>query len=325
MSRVSERASRLAAALVGLAIFGAPSGGSTQTSEPPSIRVGTAGQQGNAGVYYAADQGFFKKAGLDVDITTLRRGSGAGVVAAVTGGSLDVGDADLISIAAAHEHGIRISIIAPSAFWVSSAPTGGIIVAKNSPIKTAKDFNGKTIGVPSLEGLSRVATAAWLEQNGADLSSVKFVEMPSSSMPPAVARGQIDAGVLTEPTLSLSLTDNRIAASPYDAIAKQFNETGWFAADEWIAKNPQAVLRFAAAIKDANRWANANPDAAEAIFMKYSGTTPDQLKNAVHTRYGEVIDVAHMQPVLDAAAKYKSIPAPLAARDLISPIVASSH
>jgi NitT/TauT family transport system substrate-binding protein len=152
---------------------------------------------------------------------------------------------------------------------------------------------------------------------------VKFVEMPSSSMPPAVARGQIDAGVLTEPTLSLSLTDNRIAASPYDAIAKEFNETGWFASDDWIAKNPQAVQRFASAIREANRWANANPVAAEAIFMKYSGVLPDQLKNAVKTHYGEVIDVAHMQPVLDTAAKYKAIPDPLAARDLISPTIAT--
>ena len=319
---VSRDASRLALALAVLVV--PPAGGFAQTPDQLTVRVGTAGQQGNAGVYYAADEGFFKKEGLDVEITTLRRGSGAGIVAAVTGGSLDVGDADLISIAAAHEHGIRISIIAPSAFWVSTAPTGGIIVVKNSPIANVKDFTGKTIGVPSLEGLSRIATSAWLDASGVDPAGVKFVEMPSSSMPPAVARGQIDAAVLTEPTLSLSLTDSRIFASPYDAIAKQFNETGWFANDDWIAKNPQAVMKFAAAIRAANRWANANPAAAETIYMKYSGVTPDQLKNTVHTRYGEVIDVAHMQPVLDAAAKYKAIPAPLAARDLISPTVANA-
>jgi NitT/TauT family transport system substrate-binding protein len=313
----SKRRARRLAPLLALAFVVAPAIGIPQTADLATVRVGTAGQQGNAGVYYAADEGFFKKNGLQADITTIRHGSGAAVVAAVIGGSLDVGDADLISIAAAREHGLRISIIAPSAFWVSTAPTGGIIVAKSSPVKSAKDLNGKTIGVPSLEGLSRIATNAWLEQNGADLAAVKFVEMPSSSMPAAVARGQIDAAVLTEPTLSLSLADNRIAASPYDALAKEFNETGWFATDDWIAKNPQLVARFATAIRDANRRANANQPAAEAIFMKYSGVSADELKNAVHTRYAEFIDAAHMQPVLDAASKYKAIPQPLAARDLL--------
>ena len=84
-----------------------------------------------------------------VDIKTLRRGSGAGVVAAVTGGSLEIGDAIYLDRSGArtrHSHEYHC----PSAFWISRAPTGGIIVAKNSPIKTAKDFNGKTIGVPSL-------------------------------------------------------------------------------------------------------------------------------------------------------------------------------
>jgi NitT/TauT family transport system substrate-binding protein len=296
---------------------------SAQTTEPARMNIGTPGQQGNAGVYYAEDMGYFKRVGLDAAITTLRKGSGAGVVAAVTGGTLDAGEADLISIAAAREHGIKISLLAPSAFWVNTAPTGGIIVAKASPLHVARDFNGKTIGVPSLEGLSRIATNAWLDQNGADLASVKFVEIPSASAPLAVSRGTIDAAVLTEPTLSGSLTDNRIAASPYDAIAKQFLETAWFGADDWIAKNPQMAAKFALAMRDAQRWANANPALASGIFVKYSGVTAESLKNAVHTRYGDVLDPVRMQPVLDVAYKYHAIPQPHAAKEMISPAVAA--
>lgn len=294
-----------------------------QTPELAKLNVGTPGQQGNAGVYYAQDMGFFKKVGLDVTISTLRRGSGAGVVAAVTGGSLDVGEADLMSSAAARSHGIKISFLAPSAFWINTAPTAGIIVAKTSTIHAPKDFAGKTIGVPSLSGISRVATNAWLEQGGADLTTVKFVEIPSDSVSAAVARGTIDAAVLTEPTLSNALADNHIIGSPLDAIAKQYIETGWFASDDWIAKNPQIAAKFATAMRDAQRWANANPGPAEAIFEKYSGVTAESLKNTVHTRYGDVLSAALMQPVLDAAYKYHAIAQPMPAKELISSAVTS--
>jgi NitT/TauT family transport system substrate-binding protein len=309
---------RNAAALTGVAACGARVQAQTATT---TMKIGTPGQQGNAGVYYAQDMGYFKRVGLDADILTLRQGSGAGVVAAVTGGTLDCGEADLVSIAAAHEHGIKISLLAPSAFWIDSAPTQGIIVVKASPIRTARDFSGKTVGVPSLAGISRISMNAWIDGNGGDLASVKFVEIPSSSAPQAVVRGTIDASVLTEPTLSSSLTDCRIVAAPLDIVAKQFIETAWFGSDDWIEKNPQLALKFALAIRDAQRWANANPALAAGIFEKYSGVTADSMKNTVHTRYGDVLVPALIQPVLDVAFKYHALPQPISAKDLISPAI----
>jgi len=98
-----------------------------------------------------------------------------------------------------------------------------------------------------------------LEANGGDLAAVKFVEIPSASATLAVARGTIDASVLTEPTLSNALVDCRIVAAPLDVVAKQFIETAWFGSDDWIAKNPQLALKFALAMRDAQRWANTNP------------------------------------------------------------------
>jgi ABC-type nitrate/sulfonate/bicarbonate transport system substrate-binding protein len=292
-----------------------------QTADTATMKIGTPGQAGNAGVYFAQDMGYFRRVGLDAVITTLSKGSGAAVVAAVTGGTLDCGEADLVSIAAARQHGIKISLLAPSAYWIDSQPTQGIIVAKASPIHTARDFNGKTIGVPSLEGISRISTNAWLEQNGGDPATVKFVEIPSASAAQTVARGTIDAYVLTEPTLSASLTDCRIVAAPLNIVGKAYVETAWFGSDDWIAKNPQLAVKFALAMRDAQRWANANPALAAGIFEKYSGVTAESLKNTVHTRYGDVLDPAHVQPVLDMAYKYHAIPQPLLAKDLISSAV----
>jgi NitT/TauT family transport system substrate-binding protein len=289
-----------------------------QTAEMVPIRIGTPGQQGNAGVYFADDLGYFKNAGLAAQITAITSGSGAAVVAAVTGGSLDVGNADLISISAAREHGVLVSCIAPGVLWYGATPTGAIIVSKTSAMRLPRDLEGKTIGVPSVAGLSRIATDVWLDGLGLNRASVKYVEIPSASAPQAVAHGTIDAALITEPTLSLSLAENRIFASPYDAIARVFVQTAWFGADDWIVKNPRTVRRFAVAIRNAQRWANAHPREATAIFQKHSGQTAEMLRNVTPSHYGEVLDPAQMQPVLDAAAKYHAIPRGIAAKELIS-------
>jgi NitT/TauT family transport system substrate-binding protein len=290
---------------------------------PTPMKIGTAGQQGNAGVYYAQDMGYFKRVGLDASITTLTKGSGAAVVAAVTGGTLDCGEADIVAFAAAHSHGIKISLLAPSAFWTDAAPTQGIVVAKTSPVRGVRDFAGKTIGVPSLEGISRISTNAWLEAGGVDLTSVKFVEAPSSSAALAVVRGTIDAYVMTEPTLSAALTDCRIIAAPLNAVGKQFIETAYFGSDDWIARNPQQAVKFALAMRDAQRWANANHAQAAVIYEKYSGATAESMKNSVPTRFGDVLVASLIQPVLDVAYKYHTLAQPIAAKDLISPAVLS--
>jgi NitT/TauT family transport system substrate-binding protein len=289
-----------------------------QALDAVPIRIGTPGQQGNAGVYFADDLGYFKNAGLAAAITAITSGSGAAVVAAVTGGSLDIGNADLISISAAREHGMLVSCIAPGVLWYGAKPTGAIIVSKTSTMRVPRDLEGKTIGVPSVAGLSRIATDVWLDGLGLNRSSVKYVEIPSASVPQAVARGTIDAALITEPTLSLSLSENRIFASPYDAIARVFVQTAWFGADDWMAKNPRTVRRFAVAIRNAQRWANAHPHEATAIFQKHSGQTSEMLKNVTPSHYGEVLDPAQMQPVLDAAAKYHAIPRMIGAKELIS-------
>ena len=291
-----------------------------QTAAGVALRIGTPGQEGNAGVYYAQDGGYFKRAGLDVEITTLRAGSGGGVVAAVAGGSLDIGEADLISLSAAHQRGIKVSLLAPSATWSTAQPTAGLIVVKGSPIHTGKDLEGKAVGVPSLGGISRIATTAWIEKTGGDVTKVKFVEIPSGEMSAAVGRGTIDAAEATEPTLSNAVADGRAVVGPmYDALGNGFIETAWFASDDWVAKHPDLALKFARAMRDAQRWANANRADAATIFRKYSAS----LDLRVKATYGETLELPKIQTMLDAAYKYHSIAQPIAARDLISPAVGS--
>ena len=296
-------------------------GAATAPSGPPAqIKIATPGNDGNAMAWYGQDTGIFAQHGLVAEIQPIRRGSGSAIAAAVASGSVDIGEGDIVAIAAAKSHGIPVSILAPSFMYRSALPIQALVVAKTSAIKTAKDLNGGTIGVLSLEGPAKVATQKWLQANGADISTIKFTEITPTTGAQAVARGQITAATINEPFLTPALEITRELADPFDVFGKQVQISAWFAKDDWIAANPAVAQRFAAAMHDTAIWANnpANHAQSATILQKYDGFPDDFLKKMRRAAYGEVYDVSIVQPVLDAATEQKSLAVHVNAHDLIS-------
>jgi NitT/TauT family transport system substrate-binding protein len=171
------------------------------------VRIGTPGNDGNALAYYALENGVFRKHGIVAQIQTIRSGSGAGIAGAVIGGSLDVGEADIIAVAAAREHGLPLLLIAPSFLHRGPSPVTALIVAKTSTVRTGADLNGATIAVPSLTGPAKLVTVAWLQKNGADPATIKFVEVPPTAVAAAIGRGTVVAATTTEPNLAAALAE----------------------------------------------------------------------------------------------------------------------
>src|SRR5271167_1488535 len=106
------------------------------------IRVATSPNDSGAEAFYAQDMGFFKKAGLDVEVIAI--GNASLIHSGVLSGSIDIGSTSMPPAALAHERGLPYVLIAPGAVYSSKTPTSALVVAKNSPIKTASDLNGKT-------------------------------------------------------------------------------------------------------------------------------------------------------------------------------------
>ncbi len=277
-----------------------------------AIRIGSAGKESDAQVYYAQDLGSFAKAGLTVDVQTLP--NGAAVASAVASGALDIGDANLLSFAVAREKGLPFKLIAAGALYTHAAPTTQFVVAPAAAIHSAKDLNGQTVAGVSLGGLDQIAMEAWIDKNGGDATTVKFVELTPGAMVPALVRGTVAAASLADPFLTVALAQNdvRVLGNDYDAIANDFIFTAWFATTDWAAKNPQAVRRFADAIAQTSDWANASHDQAAAILMKY--TKVDASRS--HVRFARRLEPALIQPVLDAGLTYMALKTPVRAGDL---------
>jgi NitT/TauT family transport system substrate-binding protein len=283
---------------------------------PATIRVATTPIELGAEVMYAQDQGFFKKAGLNVDLQIMD--SGAAIAAAVASGALDVAQGNLVTLATAHERALPFVVVAPAGMYSSNDPTTSLVVAKSSPIKTAKDLENKTIAINGLRNITQIGASAWIDQNGGDYTKVRFIEMPFPQMGAALEAGRVDAAVIAEPELSTALAGGaRVLAQPYTAIAKQFLIGGWFANGTWAKAHPAELKRFAGAIVEAGRWANGHRAESAKILEKY---TKIRVSPAMkRTIYAEHLNPAEIQPLIDAAAKYHSLKSPFPAAELVAP------
>ncbi len=311
---MKKPAQALAAAFIGLLLLAAGTRSPAQTL--PTIRVATTSNDSGAGVYYAADMGFFKKAGLNVEIVSLNASGLMG--ASVVSGTLDIGETGVSVIAAGHERGLPFVLVAPAGMYSSKAPTSATLVAKNSSIKTGADLNGKTVGLRDINSPAYVGTRAWIDRNGGDSKTVRFVEIPDPATAAALAAGRIDAATIAEPDLENALRgpDARLLADSYNAIANEFLLGGYFTTKEYAAAHPEIIRAFASAMAETYRWANRNHAKTAEILEKY--TKQRVLPTAPRVVYPERLTPSIIQPLIDAAAKYGALKASFPASELLA-------
>jgi NitT/TauT family transport system substrate-binding protein len=312
MSRLSRRSALSLGAAAGISLA-VPS---VVRAQEAKIRVGAVGADFSAEVFYAQDMGFFKKAGLDVAIQQFT--NGGAVAQAVLGGALDIGLADLVSVASGHSHGVPFTYIAAAAFYTAKQPTYFMAVMPNSAIHAAKDFNGKTVAVNGLKNVNQIPTMAWIDKNGGDSQTVKFVEMPYPQMPAALEQGQIGAAAMVEPFITFNRGKFRIISLGDAGIADKFLVSGYVSTVKWTKAHPTTVRKFAQVMHDTADWANANPALSAPILVKYSKLPIKVAQNMTRTLYGDRLDVGLLQPVIDATAKYDVIAKSFPAGEIVS-------
>ncbi len=244
----------------------------------------------------------------------------AAITAAIEGGSLELRVGDLISGVNAIVAGVPILLLAGSGLYLASAPINILAVAKDSSIRKPRDLTGKSIGVPTLVGITTAALRAWLPQNGVDMATVKVVEIPQSAVVPALQRGTLDCALLAEPFVTPSRGEIRDIGHPFDIIGKQFLLSVWYARRDWIEADRDRAKRAVAAIYDTARWANAHHADTFAILVREGQLDAEKLHGLTRTTYATSLTPAMVQPVLDIATQYKIFNRPVEADTLIARI-----
>jgi NitT/TauT family transport system substrate-binding protein len=303
---------RLAALAAIVGLLWLPQAARAQTV---TLKIATIPIDVGAEVFYAQDQGFFKKAGLDAQIQSIS--NGPAIASAVASGSIDIGFSNLVSLATAYKRGIPITIIAPAGLYSSAAPTSVCVVAPNSPIKTAKDLNGKVFATNGLKNISEYGPRAWIDKNGGDSSTMKFTEMPFSEMPVALAQGRVDAALMAEPNATEAKSTTRLLSKCYDGIGNNWMISAYFTTTAWANAHPDLVRKFQDAMRQTAAWSNKNHDKTAAILAREAKISPETALKMYRAVYPERLDPAQMQPVIDVTAKYGLLPATFPATEMI--------
>jgi NitT/TauT family transport system substrate-binding protein len=285
----------------------------------PVLRVAMPLQEGAKTVYYAIKAGLFRRAGIAVEPVAIS--NGAAGLAALTGGSVDVVFTSMFALFQGFARGLPFQIVAPGQLYLSSAPTQALFVKRDSPIQRGADVNGKTVGIFTIKDINWAGTCNWIDVNGGDSRTVKFIELPPNTVTAALAEGRIDVGTLAAPFVEQAAAnpDLRILAHYFDAVGKQF-EIAVFIANKPSTSTARDVLaRFARAMHDSTRYVNAHQGEMVSLIADFAHLEPAIVARGTRTVDPEYVDVRDIQPLLDLSVKYKLLERAFDPNDLIAP------
>lgn len=148
------------------------------------------------------------------------------------------------------------------------------MVPQNSPIHTAADLTGKTVGIAGLKDLSHFSASAWINQNGGDYRTVHFIELPFPQMPSALRSGRVDAAVLAEPFMNAAKSFARELGNQQAAVGEKYLAMGWVAREDWAKQNPEAARRLISVFRQTAIWANSRGNESAEILRRFTKISP---------------------------------------------------
>ena len=244
-----------------------------------------------ASAFVAAEQGYFSKRKLDVELKFIPLNST--IPAALQSDSLQIGGPTPSVFLQAVDGGLDLVVVAGAGVTSQSITGFGVVARSGSNIKTPQDFVGRRVGVPGLGAFLQVTFRAWLKANGVDYKKVNFVEAPFPQHGDMLRGGTVDAVVTADPFMA-RITDSGAGyvASYYSTFLPEGNPTIVYAATRsWAKANAGAVKGFREAIVDgANFIKDPKNDAAvRAAIGKYIKLPPEVLAKAQISPPGPIV------------------------------------
>jgi NitT/TauT family transport system substrate-binding protein len=278
-------------------------------ADPIKVNVGFVPAGDWVPALVAKEKGFFDKRGLDVTLTKVAIISN--VPAALVSGSLHIGVSTPTVLIDAVDSGLDLAAIAGGTRFVKNPAIFSVVVRNGLAVKTAKDLEGKRVGVPGMRSIADVLLRKWLMDQGVQPSKVNLVEASFPQMKDLLKGGTLDAVAVLEPFRSRIVADQTgFRLADYVAEVNPDLLGGvWVARKSWLAANPKAADAFREALVEAIAFMGKNAEEAKAIEAKHLGfTTPVALPYSVTLSpadfevYGRIgRDVGYLQKPVDGA------------------------
>jgi len=207
-----------------------------------------------ASTYIADAKGYFRDAGIDVQIADLT--SAADAMASLATNEFQVVEG---GYSAGYWNALAKKFPIIAAFERGSRPTNHKIVVPptmKDKIKTVADLKGHSVAVNAPGSLTIYELGKMLEASGLTLRDVEIKYIPFPQMAIALRNGAIDAVEITQPLVNIGKEqglmfeigsiDDTLKPYPLVSLAYQINT-------DWAAKNKAMVRKFFVAIARGTR------------------------------------------------------------------------
>lgn len=221
--------------------------------------------------FVALKRGMFKQAG--VDIGEIVSGDGGGTTLRNTlATKTPIGEVSTSAVAAAIESGVRLKII-----YAATNNFGDMIwgVPANSPLKSARDLVGKSIGYTNPKSASEVALRLVLEAQGVPFDKVKAISTGGiGGGVTMMTKGAVDSAVIPSVALTRSKGTFKMLFRAGEIVPADTWAVG-VTTPEFAAAHPEVLRNVIAARRAAIEWIEANPAAAAPYLAEYLGISVD--------------------------------------------------
>src|SRR3954470_18988208 len=188
-------------------------------------------------------------------------------------GELDAGTAPGLAVIFARAQGMDMKIVASVCLEAHGKDyfTTTYMVKDDSPIKSAKDLKGGTIGVVGIKTATDLWARAGLINAGlVPDQDTKVVAMSFPAFGEAMGRGKVGAGTFVEPFYSNEIAKGglRKLFTAVDAVGYDHELLDLFFGEKFLKAHPDAVRAFLADYVAVTKWYLANTEQAKRDLVK---------------------------------------------------------
>jgi NitT/TauT family transport system substrate-binding protein len=291
--------------------------------------------QGPQGWFFLAeDRGYFKAEGLQMTIDQ-GNGSGAGVPL-IANGTYDVAFSDMNALI---EFAAKRPEDAPVAVYVMyNRPPFTVAVKADSPIKSPKDFEGKTLGAPANDGALKLFPA-FCKITKIDCDKVKITNMQPNLREQMLMQGQVDGvfGYVNTIRFSAKLIgvdDSKLRYINYGDYGMDLYSNAIMVSQKLAKDNPEAVKGLVRAINKGLEDALKDPDAAIAAVAKrepliktsvererFDATLKDEMNHPEIAKIGlGNVDTDRLKRSIDILVTAENLPRTPATSEIFTPV-----
>ena len=274
--------------LLGILVSGAAPG---RAAEKVTVGVGGTALMVYLPTMLAKSKGFFAEEGLDVEILDIK-GGGSQAASALIGGSVDFS-------ANAIDHAIKAKVQKKDLIAVHShvrLPVMGVVVANKykGEIKSLADLKGRPVGVTSPGSQTHMVLGYLLAKSGVKADDVKIIGAGGSTMPLAIEKDSVHAGMMVDPFFTAflkqgkgyALVDMFTTKGTVAAMGGEVQGTTLLTRPEVIARRPATVQKMVNALVRANKLivASSGEELAKTLPKELSGDVTLYAESFEHAR-----------------------------------------